>query len=90
MLLVLMRVIYDVRQRDGLRWHDLCIPSFMKICEGFMMYAVEVASCGMIYLPSSMRSGKGIQAILRFCISNLNGYNIGITVGRELWCTPLK
>jgi hypothetical protein len=33
------------------------------------MYAVEMASCGMIY----------VQAILRFGLSNLNDYNVGIT-----------
>jgi hypothetical protein len=66
------------------------ISIFIKIGEGSMMYAVEIASCGMIYLPSSMQIGRGIQAILRFRISNLNSYNVGITEGREFWFTPLK
>jgi hypothetical protein len=30
------------------------------------MYAVEMASCGMIYVPSFMKIGTGVQAILRF------------------------
>jgi hypothetical protein len=49
-----------------------------------MMYAVEMASCGMIYLPSFMKTAKGVQAILRFCLSNLTGCNVGITNGRNL------
>jgi hypothetical protein len=42
-----------------LQWHDIYIPSFMKI-------------------------GTGIQAILRFCLRNMRGYNVGITDGRDL------
>jgi hypothetical protein len=37
-----------------------------------------MASCGMIYLPNFMKIGTGVQAILRFCLSNLNGCNAGI------------
>jgi hypothetical protein len=48
------------------------------------MLAVEIASCGMIYFPSSLNIGTGVQAILRFCLSNLKGYNVGITDGRDL------
>jgi hypothetical protein len=40
-----------------------------------------MASCVMIYLPSFMKSGTDIQAILRFCLRNLNGCNIGIIDG---------
>jgi hypothetical protein len=35
------------------------------------MYAVEMASCGMIYLPSFMKIAASVQAILRFCLRNL-------------------
>jgi hypothetical protein len=49
-----------------------------------MKYAVEMASGGMIYLPSSMKIATGVQAILRFCLSNLRGYNVGIIEGRDL------
>jgi hypothetical protein len=49
-----------------------------------MMYAVEMASCGTIYIPSFMKTGMSIQAILRFCLSNLNGCNVGITDGIDL------
>jgi hypothetical protein len=50
----------------------------------FMMYAIEMASCGMIYLPSSMKIATGVQEILRFCLRNLTGCNVGITDGRNL------
>jgi hypothetical protein len=49
-----------------------------------MMYAVEISSCGMIILPIFMKSGTGFQTILRFCLSNLNGFNVDITDGKEL------
>jgi hypothetical protein len=58
-LVLLMRGIYDVCQRDGLRWHDIYIASFMNI-------------------------GTVIQAILRLCLRNLRGSNVGITDGRDL------
>jgi hypothetical protein len=48
-----------------------------------MMYAVEMAT-GKICIPSIMKIGTGVQAILRFCISNLRGCNFGITDGRDL------
>jgi hypothetical protein len=49
-----------------------------------MMQTVKMASYGIIFLLSFMKICKGVQAILRFCLSNLNGYNIGITDGKEL------
>jgi hypothetical protein len=48
-----------------------------------MMYAVEMASCDMIYLPSFMKIGTGVQTILRFCLRNLKGCNVGITDRRD-------
>jgi hypothetical protein len=35
-------------------------------------------SGGMIYIPSLMKIGAVIQAILRFCSSNLKGCNVRI------------
>jgi hypothetical protein len=35
-------------------------------------------------MPSVMKTGAGVQAILRFCPTNLRGYNIGIIDGRDL------
>jgi hypothetical protein len=43
------------------------------------MYAVEMSSSGMIYLQIFMNIGSGFQAILRFCLRNLKGCNVGIT-----------
>jgi hypothetical protein len=31
-----------------------------------MKYAIEMASCGMIYIPSVTKTGKGVQATGRF------------------------
>jgi hypothetical protein len=49
-----------------------------------MKYAVEVASCGLIYIPSFMKIGADIQARLRFCLRNLRGCNVGISDGSDL------
>jgi hypothetical protein len=49
-----------------------------------MKCAVEIASGGMIYIPSFMKVGTGIQVILRFCLNNLICCNVGITAGRDL------
>jgi hypothetical protein len=47
-----------------------------------------MASDGMIYTyihtPSFVKIDIGVQEILRFCLSNLNGCNVGITDGRDL------
>jgi hypothetical protein len=47
------------------------------------MYAVEMPSCGMIYLPSFMKIGTGVQEILRVCLRNVRNCNVGITHGRH-------
>jgi hypothetical protein len=49
-----------------------------------MKRAVEMSSGGMIYVQSSMKIDTGVQAILRFCLSNLKGCNVGIIDGRDL------
>jgi hypothetical protein len=49
-----------------------------------MIYALEMTSCGMIYLPSFMKIATGVQAILRFCLKNLEGCNVGITEVSDL------
>jgi hypothetical protein len=48
------------------------------------MYAIETTSCGIIYLPSFMKIGTGVQVILRFCFRNVRGCNVGITDERDL------
>jgi hypothetical protein len=57
---------------------------------GMFMYAVEMPSCGMTYLLTFMKIGTGVQKILRFYLSNLDGRNVGITNGMELWSAPLR
>jgi hypothetical protein len=49
-----------------------------------MKYAVDMASCCMIYIPSFMKIGTGVQAVLKFCLRNLRGCNVGVTYGRDL------
>jgi hypothetical protein len=44
-----------------------------------MMYVIQILSCGMVLLSSFIKHGTGVQAILRFCFSNLKGCNVGIT-----------
>jgi hypothetical protein len=44
-----------------------------------MMYGIEMASCGMIFLLSLMKVGKGVEVILTFCLRNLNGCNVGVS-----------
>jgi hypothetical protein len=44
-----------------------------------MKCTVEIPSCGMIYMPSSLKIGIGVQAILRYFLRNLRGCNVGIT-----------
>jgi hypothetical protein len=36
-----------------------------------MIFGVEMVSGSMIYVPSFMKIGRGVQAILRFCLRNL-------------------
>jgi hypothetical protein len=54
------------------------------------MYAVEMDSCWMIYVPRFMKIGTDLQAISRFYLSNLNGCNVGITEERVFLFTPLR
>jgi hypothetical protein len=58
--------------------------------KGSMKCATEMGSGGMAYLPTFMKTGRGVKVILRFCLSILKGCNVGTTDGEDLWCTPLK
>jgi hypothetical protein len=49
-----------------------------------MKYTIEMASDGMIYIPSLMKIGIDVEVILRFCLRNMRSCNVGITDGREL------
>jgi hypothetical protein len=55
-----------------------------------MKYAVEIALCGMVYVPSLMKIDTGNQAILRFCLRNFRGCNVHITDGRDFVIMPLR
>jgi hypothetical protein len=43
----------------------------------------------MIHIQSFRKTDTGVQAILRFRLSNLNACNVGITNGRDLCSAPL-
>jgi hypothetical protein len=45
---------------------------------------------GMTCLRSFMRIGTGVQVVLRFNLSNLDGRNVGITDGSYSWSAPLR
>jgi hypothetical protein len=47
-------------------------------------YTDEMASDSMIYIPSFMKIGAGVQVLLRFYLRNLRGCNIDITDMRDL------
>jgi hypothetical protein len=51
---------------------------------GIYKCAVKMGSGALIYLPSFMKIGTGVQTILRFCTSNLKGCKAGITDRRDL------
>jgi hypothetical protein len=55
-----------------------------------MIYADEMASCDMIYLPSFMKIATGVHAILRFCLRNLKGCNVSTTDGMDLRGAALR
>jgi hypothetical protein len=48
------------------------------------MYTVEMASCGVIFLPSFIKIGTAVQAILRFCFKYFTGCDVDITDARDL------
>jgi hypothetical protein len=54
------------------------------LIEGTYEYAVEMASSGIIYIPSSMKIGVSFQGLIMLIFRNVRGYDIGITVGRDL------
>jgi hypothetical protein len=54
-----------------------------------MMYAVEMGSDAMIYVPSFIKIGTGVKQILKFCLRNLRSRNVCITDGKDFLTTPL-
>jgi hypothetical protein len=49
-----------------------------------MRCTVEITSCGIIYIPSLMKTGIGVQEKLRLFLRNLRGCNVGIADRRGL------
>jgi hypothetical protein len=49
-----------------------------------MEYAVDMPSGGMMCIPSLMKIGAAVQAVLRFSLRNLRCCNVCITEGRDL------
>jgi hypothetical protein len=52
-----------------------------------MKCAIEMNSGGMIflYIQSFMKICTGIQTILRFCLNNMKGCNVGVTDVEDVW-----
>jgi hypothetical protein len=57
---------------------------FVLLMREIYIVCLEMASCGMIYIPSLMKIGTNIHVILKFCLSNLKRCNVGITDARDL------
>jgi hypothetical protein len=51
---------------------------------GTLMYAIEMASSGIICIPGVMKFGTVVQAILRLYLRNWRRRNVGVTDGRGL------
>jgi hypothetical protein len=44
----------------------------------------------MIYVPSFIQIATGVEGILRFCLNDLKGSDVGITDGKEFLMAPLR
>jgi hypothetical protein len=58
-------------------------------CEGFMMYAIEMTSDGMM-IPSFMTINSGIQVILKVLPQQFEAVVFGTTDEWNFLCTPLR
>lgn len=77
-MLVRVEKIYEVHQRDGLRWYDahivsigilrFCLSSLYYWWDRFMIYTTELDSCD-IYVISFIRLGLDIEVIFRLYCS---------------------
>jgi hypothetical protein len=52
------------------------------LMEEFMMYDIEMVSCGKMSLLSFIKVRRYLQTLLRFCLSNVNRCNVGIAFGK--------
>jgi hypothetical protein len=50
------------------------------LIEGIYEHVVDMALCGIIYIPSFMMISRGVQEISRVCSRNLKRCNIGIEI----------
>jgi hypothetical protein len=50
----------------------------------YNIVATGLASCGVIHIPSFIQIGRGVQAIIRFGLTNLRGCNVGIADWRYI------
>jgi uncharacterized protein YraI len=55
-----------------------------------MMYAIGMPLYGMTLLPSFMKMDTGVEVIIRFCLSNLNGCNVGFFNGEKILSASLR
>jgi hypothetical protein len=47
--------------------------------EGLKNYVNDMPLCDIMPIPNFMKGGTDVQAILRFCLHNLRGCNVGVT-----------
>jgi hypothetical protein len=87
-----MRGIYDVRHWDGFGWHDIFVQIFMKIFRAILRLCFRnLRGCNagnsdvrdlwrtlLRFLHVAWWKLTGVQGILRFFPSNLNGCNVGL------------
>jgi hypothetical protein len=48
------------------------------------MYTFDIASCGLMCVSNFIKTGTGVQEVLRFCLKNLRGCSVGITDEKDL------
>jgi hypothetical protein len=51
---------------------------------GIYEVCLEIASGGMIYVPSLLMTGTDVKAIFRFCFNNLREHGVDVTEDRVL------
>jgi hypothetical protein len=65
--------------------YRLCLCNFIGCNAGTtdMNCTTEMLLGVILCIPSFMSTGRGVQVAVRFCVSNLKGYNVGITYGKD-------
>jgi hypothetical protein len=84
--------------RLDLKWNDLRSTSRhsvfrhsrgYKVCISNYIHAVRHWD-GLSGIPRFMTTGRRVQALFGYCLSNMRGCNVGITDGSDLWSATLK